>query len=497
MSAAKGIRRARPLDESEINFLRYGLRLDRDPVVIKRALQSLCQYYEDDRILLEPAEIRQLIHSHLGSDVVLIRRWAIKALGLIKHPEDTARLIDRLRVETDEEAQTWGIAALLASNTRPLAELVEEAGLDSGTALVLAARLYAPEQWIKDHAAGVTVNLGDDELALKWATFLIGYNKAPKGLFSPKYDNDVFLGELNDHPSAEIREYSIWALCERADYDARQLKIGLGDAQKHPKNVRKWLYRLGAQSADIVGLDPDLFEQLRKDTDVSAREGLAIGLADLDSGKFSMPALEWYSLEPDDSVKELLLASMAMMGGRNEDLDDAVIARFEKEPADSPLRRRLLAASTRTPLWRTLKRIEQRDSLAQRGLFEFGGGVNFFEGDQVLGSKISAGGDINANNLVAGNMIASANNAVQSIKNDAETHEALTQVLQYLKDTQGSEAEKTEVAQAVEAIAKNPNQNTKANLLAKLGTYGQRALAIGAAAANFDKIVELVGKIPL
>jgi hypothetical protein len=81
--------------------------------------------------------------------------------------------------------------------------------------------------------------LNDDDLTLEWATFLIGYGKAPPHLFHPKYDNEVFLGELNSHGNPEISEYSVWATWERPEYGFGHLKIPIDQFDKHPANVRK------------------------------------------------------------------------------------------------------------------------------------------------------------------------------------------------------------------------------------------------------------------
>lgn len=498
MSTDKPLLRGRFLDESEVNYLRYGLRLDRDPTTIKRALQSLCEHHESGRRLDETHEIRQLIHSHLWSDVTVLRRWSMKALGLIGHPEDTRRLIDRLRVEADIEAQTWGIAALLGNERhRSLKEICEEAGLDKNTALILAARLYAPKSWINDHSEEVRVSLHDDELTLKWAVFLIGYGKAPLELFDPRHSNEIFLGELNAHSSSDISEYSMWALWERPDYDARYLKVSLDEARRHPENARKWLYRLATQSPEIVNLDIEALSDLSRDSSVPAREGLALGTSDLSAERFGRAVMDWYTREPNTGVRDILLTSMATQSRNNEDYRGLVASRFDKEQPDSPLRRRLLAASIGTPLYPDLKKITMRDEAVKFGLLNSNGTSQFIFGDYNMnGSTFNAGRDINANNLVGGDMIASANNAVQNMdQRDSNARELLLQVMEMLRETHGAETAKTEVARAAEAMAKAPSEKTKKGLIAKITEYGKNAAALGAAVGGIDKLLAALGQL--
>jgi hypothetical protein len=172
MHDGSGIAR-RLLRESELDHLRYGLRLDATEEVQKRTLQTLCGYYEAGRRIADPGNVRQMIHSHMGSPNVLVRRYAIKALALIGHPDDFQRIVDRLRIEDDALAQTWGVTGLVKhARERGLKELCAIAGLQKSSAIMLAARLYAPRSWLAANAEPISISLNDDELTLKWATFL-------------------------------------------------------------------------------------------------------------------------------------------------------------------------------------------------------------------------------------------------------------------------------------------------------------------------------------
>ncbi|APT34910.1 hypothetical protein MCBMB27_05619 [Methylobacterium phyllosphaerae] len=293
------------------------------------------------------------MHSHLWSADVLLRRWSMKALGLIAHRDDTPRLLDRLRIEDDFEAQTWGTAALIATaGDRSMAELCADAGVERSTPFWLAARLYAPHHWINHHWQPTTVSLTDDEITLKWAIFLAGYDKAPEDMFSPRYDNRIFLGELNQHESPMLAEYSVWALWERPDLGFPDLRIAPDQFLKKPENARKWLYRLLLQSPNLGGQDLAIIEEYRtKEKSASAREGLAAGLAERMAPPLHNIALDWYDDESDASVQDILLSSMAAKSDENSDFTEVVRHRFVEAGAKGHLRKRLLAAAEGTNLY--------------------------------------------------------------------------------------------------------------------------------------------------
>jgi hypothetical protein len=101
------------ITDEEILRLQMELRSGNSPRGIKRGLQDLCGHYEAGRRLKDATDIRALIHSHMGGPDVAVRRWSLKALALIKSPEDTSRIVDRLKAELDPKARSWGVAGLV------------------------------------------------------------------------------------------------------------------------------------------------------------------------------------------------------------------------------------------------------------------------------------------------------------------------------------------------------------------------------------------------
>lgn len=493
----------------EVHRLEFELRGNNTPVGVKRALQDLCVHLENGRKLPDPTSVRVSIHSHMWGQNVPVRRWALKALALLNHPEDVHRIVALLKEEKDAKARSWGIAGLVRqAKDKGIEQVCREAGLQRDTALVLASRLYAPSSWLESQAKPEAISIDDDALVLEWATFLIGYDRAPPHLFNPRHENQVFLGELNGHDDDEIVEYSVWALCERPDLGFANLRMKIGDFDRKPPNVRKWLYRVISKDPYASGLTPDMIEQFSRDNDVSAREGLAIGLTGAMFGPaYDDAIVDWYAIERDEGVREMLVAGMAGRSAPSDAMKELISERFMAAPAGERLQRKLLAAAEGAPMYGILKRFEieqareaQDNVLKRQGLLEFDRpatiiNLNNIAGnaDFTMGNTIKARGDINAQNVVGGDMIASANAAVQSISttktNDREVLEAVIAfVTKHPLDAQSKEL----VLKTVEQAAKDPSPENKSGVLKALKSVGGAVATVGAAAGGYAELIDLV-----
>lgn len=473
---------SRFLPENEVDFLDYSLRV-KNARIVKSTLQRICTHYEAGKRIDDPTSHRITIHSHLHSNDVLLRRWSLKALALISHPEDMRRIVDRLRVEDDPEALTWGAAGLLKrAGNRTLKQVSHEAGLEDSKALNLAARLYSGDHWIKDHLRLETISLNDDPLILKWAIFLVGYDRAPPALFSPRYENQVFLGELNQHSVAEIAEYSIWALWERPEFGFDDLRVSETQAATLPPNARKWAYRLLSTGQRLGKFSLEMMDRFRHDAESSAREGLALGLVDYCDPSFDATLLDWFEEESDAGISDVLLSVMAVHGERNADFADVVLRRYRVADPLSSLRPRLIAAvRPGTSLFGQLRAINARDQFARRALLEFGPQQLVF-GDQVMGNKVSVTG--NTQNIAGGDMIDSANASVQRLSEDHSSDaELLKTVLEALKKPEIPEDLKTSIGGAVEAYSKQPSHASKSALMSVI-SLGKKAFGGIAALAE-------------
>jgi hypothetical protein len=489
--------------QAEVHRLVLELRIDNTPRSVKRGLQDLCGHYEASKRLLpeDLSVIRSLLHSHMHGKDVPVRRWSIKALALIGNPDDTHRIVERMRTERDEKARSWGIAGLVKNaQNKGLDAICKEAGLERDAPMVLASRLYAPDAWISTHSKPVVISLDDDDLTLEWATFLIGYDRAPEHLFHPRYRNEVFLGELNDHHSNEISEYSIWAIWERPEFNFDHLKIAPQDFRGKPENVRKWLYRVMAQSPQLSGLTADVVSDFRSDDSITAREGLATGITGETCGpEFNSSIVDWYSSENDSGVRAILLSGMAKRGS-DPDMAEIVISRFDAEAPGGLARGRLLAASEGTTLFGELKARElefERSPLHAQGLLEFGARAPmiFNKGSTFVKNTLNIGGDVQAQNIVAGDMINSANHAVQKMTaQQAADRKMLSAVLEFVRSAALTTAQRDAVSEAVTAAAEKPDAENKNRLLGVLKGLIGGAATVATIGGGYAEVIDLISR---
>jgi hypothetical protein len=390
------------------------------------------------------------------------------------------------------------MAALIGvAGDRDLDQVFRESGLSNSLPLLLAGQLYANPKWTTDNYRPLLVPENSDRITMKWAVLLVAYGKAPPNLFSPRHDNRILLGDLNSHDVDEVAEHSTWALFEHPEYGAADYKIDLHKVPTLPPNVKKWAFRLLMTDPVVSRIDCDALGQFRRDEDLPAREGLALGLDSFTAEGSHQVVLEWYEAEREEAVREILLEHMARQSG-NADYASSVAEAFQAAPEGGAVRGRLLAAAQGRPLYGQLQKRIAIDTLANAGMSQ-----SLLGGDLVLGNKnqfggdnngFVSGGDQNAQNMVAGDMIASANGAVQNFTNKkAGQKELLEGILTLLKENKGfPEGAPDAVAGAVAEIAKDPTPKNKMTLFGAL-----KALTSGAGLAaglieNIDSLADAV-----
>ncbi|RYG99134.1 MAG: hypothetical protein EON58_04975 [Alphaproteobacteria bacterium] len=481
----------RVISAEEEAYLIYGL-YSKVPKTVKRSLQRLCSYYESGRFLKDNNSIRLLLFGHLGSDDIEARRYSLKALGLIGSTADVQRVIDRLNVEPDIETQSWGMSALAAMRRGKRGkDLTDGTNLDLSKAMRLSTLLYGRQS--DGETSQLTVAIEKDgELALKWSLFLVGYDRAPRGLFGSTHPDDALVGELTAHSSEIVREYAVWTLWERDGFGFARSRVKLEDAHKQPPSVKKWLYQLALKTPDDAELTPDLLEDLSRDADASAREGLARGAASL-ATRFEPGLCDWLRREDDELVRLELLEGLARNPHRSEAATGLLLDVYSSGDASSPERKRLLVAATGTQLYGQFRQIGQAE-LAGRSAakLDFAAPVILQVENLIMNdSSIHAGGDVNAQILNSGTMIESANNAVQRIEGShLADKEILESILKWLQDSKIAEAEKAEVAAAVEATAKEPSEANKKNLFVRLQDIATGIGKFGGAIGGLAAIIK-------
>jgi hypothetical protein len=214
----------------------------------------------------------------------------------------------------------------------------------------------------------------------------------------------------------------------------------------------------------------------------------------------SRVVLEWYEGEREEPVREILLEHMA----RESSVADyalEVVDAFKGAPVNGHFRGRLLAAAQGRPLYSQLQR-----QIAVEGMARAGMSRDLLGGDLFMGSKFEiggdnngfvAGGDQNAQNMVAGDMIGSANGAVQTLANDKSNQkEVLETILRVLSENKGfKDGASDAVATAVADIAKDPSPKNKMTLFGTLKALVSGVSLAASLVEDVDKLADTVMEI--
>jgi hypothetical protein len=489
--------RSRVLTQEESDFIRFQITLKGRPREVKAGLQRLCAHYDRRSRLADPHEHRLLVRALLWDELAIIRRWSYKTIAMIGERSDSYQLIQRLKTEIDLENQTWGIAAVIAlSRDSELRKVCFETGFDYSVPLILAARLFAHQRWLQLNAEPPTINIEQAEpLTLKWAALLAGYGRAPTHLFHPAHENRVLLAKLNSHPVSEVSEYSVWTLWQHPTYEVQDLGISLHAVRGHPENVRRWINRLLTKNATFIGDNLDLFDDLRRDDAATAREGLALGLRQIYVAGLDDHVLDWHDDEPEELIRDLLLEHMAQGAENSLDYGDLVERSYKRGAQSSGIRQRLLAASRGQALYAALRRIDIAELAADRELAL--PQVQPLIGSMTVNNTtFRAGRDIVGQNLVGGDMIGSATQAVQHMVKSREQEQAiLTDILRFLDSAKWvTEVDKEEATKVIESIANDGTLASKTGLLEVLKKIGAGATAIAGATDQVDRFIHTVSQ---
>lgn len=462
----------------------------RNPRDVKAGLQRLCAFYDRKIILTDSHEHHLAVLGLLWNSDVLVRRWTYKALALLGLPGDLPALISRVSTEEDIENQTWAIAAVIKlGRNLSTSQAIHQAGITDSLPLLLAARLFASAQWLRDEPKPPTISINQaDSMTLKWAALLSGYDRAPPNLFDPNYDNKILLGELNGHSNPEVAEYSVWALVQNDAYSISNLTLSPDQAALKPPNVRRWVNRLTAKAPETLISDPEFFENLTFDDEFAAREGLALGIRSPDFAPLSPVISNWYSRESDFTIRTVLLEHMAASATAEPSYRDFVIDAFKAAQRDSSLRMRLISSSEGSSLHHDLKRIELREVAKDENLELFSE-----EQDRRAPMTVWNVQNMTAGTVVGGDMYGNVLQAVNQMPATSPEREVLEKLLAVLpKAPELAEGIRSNLLTASSAVASNPTPENK-SALAGAAKAVFTALEKGTAlAAHVGEIIEFI-----
>jgi hypothetical protein len=214
---------------------------------------------------------------------------------------------------------------------------------------------------------------------------------------------------------------------------------------------------------------------------------------------FNDSIADWYANENDPSVRAILLSGMAKRGS-NPSMAEIVISQFDAEAPGSLARRRLLAASEGTQLFGELKARELEFERSAQGLLEFGRQATIIfnnSGSIVVnkGNSLSIGGNVQAQNIVVGDMIGSANEAVQNMTaQQAADREVLAAVMKFVETATLDAGQREVISSAVAAAAQKPDAQNKGRLLGILKGLVSGAATVATIGGGYAEIIGLVSK---
>lgn len=320
------------------------------------------------------------------------------------------------------------------------------------------------------------------------ATLLIGMDKAPKNLFTPRHDNANVIGELNRHDDTLVSQYSIWAITENPLMGVRNLRISLKDIESMPPNVRAWIYRL-------ISFDPNTAKEHltyivlgSEDKSEEAREGLAIGIRNVYFDGLEETTFPWLPDEPNVTIRHRLLEHMAACADRCPSYITPVTEAYRD--GGGLLRARLEAAAQRTTLYGTLRRLAISKEQADLGLVT-PPGVNI---TMVKQSINTGGGSIG---IVGGEgtVIAQSVQAVSSMATNPGLKDALERVLQFVDKSVAKPEEKRAGAELVKTAAAEPSKPMVQKLVGWLKGLKEGTAYAKDAAQSADELIQKLDQL--
>lgn len=479
----------------EVALIKYQIDLIARPEIVKSGLQRLCGHLEAGRLLPDNSVFHTTVVGLVFSPVPVIRRWAYKALAYIGTQEHLEVLGAKMGGESDAENLTWIVSAMFAlSNEKSLKEICRDSGADLTNAIILSSLLFGVNDGL---ALGREIPQIDidcaDPLTLKWCALLAGYGKAPSNLMHPNIENRALLSALNGHDSEEVSEYSVWAMWKADEFDISDLNIPIHDLHKKPENIRRWTNRLITSNSDFVSKNLDLFQNLYRDTSPKAREGLAIGIRDLQIPDLDRHIVNWLSRETNSDLRELILEYIALSQLGENECVAILLEEYSKAPVDGSLRKRLRAAVSgrRQLLFQKFKEVDARSLLEVSSDGLFGDEALKFGGFTMNSTTFNIGGNLNAQNVSGGNMVAFDNQKIEILKHEnPDIGNILEQIVALTRDQSNlSDAQVAHISAAVNAVASQPTSTNKGKLLEALKSLSG-VITIGAGAVKLPELIE-------
>lgn len=382
-------------------------------------LERLCAHYRSGRLLRDSHNICQSLTGLLYDPDENVRRWAFNAIALVGTREQNLdATIDALnRNRGNEDVFAAGVSALVAlTDPQSVQAEIKRAGLEVEGPVLLAAAQYGPGFY--DRLRDVTV---DPDFAsateLRLATVLVGLDKAPENLFSPKYANGDVLGSFHTHGDRQVAQYAAWAAYEHPQLGLSNLGFRPTEIRDQVPDVRKYGARLLATDDASVAQHSALIDELTHDPEPKVREGLASGLLRSYSPGFEATTARWYTRETDRASKEALIEHFVANAGRCDLYRDIAIEEYKAAPQGAMLRAKLEARAEGSDIYREFRRLDLQDTSLELFGEERGKVGGTTVNNNTFNINAQNVGVVGATNEVSGGVTQSANQTFQTATN--------------------------------------------------------------------------------
>lgn len=224
-----------------------------DPARTKKALQEICKHYRDG-YHVHPNKLVGLEQSVVGllytqdSDEK-VRRWALNTLARLGREPQCMEAVMHALKQYDHEPQTSAAAiAAIFRMSRKARAILQKLSFDEQM-VTLAALQHVDVNKLDLSALPIDVETASPDL-LKLALVIVGLDRAPENMLHPRHENSELVKALGGHHDNVVAQYTVWAITENPSLNLIDLGIDIKLVEDQPANVRAWIYRLIAMTAE-------------------------------------------------------------------------------------------------------------------------------------------------------------------------------------------------------------------------------------------------------
>lgn len=383
----------RVLDQMVVEYLKSQIETG-DSARTKKALQEICKHYRNGS-RIHPSQLAGFEQSIVGllytqASDEKVRRWALNTLARLGREPQCMEAIMHTLSQFQSEPQTSAAAiAAIFRMSRKASKILQKLSFDEQM-ITLAALQHVDANKLDLSALPINVETASPDL-LKLALVVVGLDRAPQNLMHPHHENSELVKALGGHHDNIVAQYTVWAITENPSLRLSDLGIDIKLVEDQPPNVRAWIFRLIAMSAEDAERNFEYVELGSRDPHAEARAGLALGLIGTYFDGLEGLVLDWFLSEADGDVRQHLMDHMVRQAKNCPSYEAMALEIYEKEPFNSSIRRRMEATAAGTEFYAKLRQ-------AERSLDLFAGATHvtqntFNVSGGIQGGAVSLGGD--------------------------------------------------------------------------------------------------------